>query len=41
MPGEPLIKVDEIKKVFVTEEVETHALSEVSFNIAPGEFVSI
>ena len=41
MSGEPLIKMDEIKKVFVTEEVETHALSEVSFNIAPGEFVSI
>jgi len=33
--------MDEIKKVFVTEEVETHALSEVSFNIAPGEFGSI
>jgi len=33
--------MDEIKKVFVTEEVETHALSEVSFDIAPGEFVSI
>ncbi len=41
MSGEPLIKMDEITKVFVTEEVETHALSEVTFDIAPGEFVSI
>ncbi len=41
MSGEPLIKMEEITKVFVTEEVETHALSEVSFDIAPGEFVSI
>ena len=41
MSGEPLIKMDEIKKIFVTEEVETHALSGVSFNIEPGEFVSI
>ena len=41
MSGEPLIKMEEITKVFVTEEVETHALSEVTFDIAPGEFVSI
>ncbi len=39
--SEPLIKMEEITKVFVTEEVETHALSEVSFDFAPGEFVSI
>ncbi|NKB90017.1 MAG: ATP-binding cassette domain-containing protein, partial [Acidobacteria bacterium] len=30
-----------IKKVFLTEEVETHALADVTFDIAPGEFVSI
>ena len=41
MSGGPLIKMEEITKVFVTEEVETHALSEVSFDIAPGEFLSI
>ncbi|NKB88671.1 MAG: ATP-binding cassette domain-containing protein, partial [Acidobacteria bacterium] len=39
--SEALIQMDGIKKVFLTEEVETHALSDVSFGIAPGEFVSI
>jgi len=39
--SEALIQMDNIKKVFLTEEVETHALSDVSFGIAPGEFVSI
>ncbi|TCS94353.1 ABC transporter ATP-binding protein [Pseudofulvimonas gallinarii] len=36
-----LIKLDGIKKVFLTDEVETHALSEVHFDIHRAEYVSI
>src|SRR5438876_3249133 len=36
-----LIKLDGIKKVFYTDEVETHALSEIHLTIAQGEYVSI
>ena len=38
---EPLIHLDGIKKVFYTEEVETHALSGIHLDIMPGEYVSI
>jgi putative ABC transport system ATP-binding protein len=41
MAGDALIQMEGIKKVFLTEEVETHALSDVHFDIAAGEFVSI
>lgn len=37
----PVIKMDSITKVFHTDEVETHALSDVSFTIERGEYVSI
>jgi putative ABC transport system ATP-binding protein len=37
----PLIHLDDIKKVFYTDEVETHALSGVHIDIARGEYVSI
>ena len=37
----PLIRLDGIKKVFLTDEVETHALSEVHLEIKPGEFLAI
>jgi len=33
--------MERITKVFQTDEVETHALSEVQLEIQPGEFVSI
>ncbi len=36
-----LIRLEGITKVFYTEEVETHALSEVSLEIRRGEYVSI
>jgi putative ABC transport system ATP-binding protein len=36
-----LIHLDELSKVFYTEEVETHALSNVNLQIQTGEFVSI
>jgi putative ABC transport system ATP-binding protein len=39
--GETLIKLDGIKKVFLTDEVETHALSEIHLNINEGDYVAI
>jgi putative ABC transport system ATP-binding protein len=36
-----LISLDAIQKVFFTDEVETHALAGVNFDILPGEYVSI
>src|SRR5688572_12522494 len=41
MTTEPLIRLDGIKKVFFTDEVETHALAEIHLTIAKGEYVSI
>ncbi|HVV70085.1 MAG TPA: ATP-binding cassette domain-containing protein, partial [Verrucomicrobiae bacterium] len=38
---EALIQLDSIKKVFLTDEVETHALEEISLEIRRGEFVCI
>ena len=36
-----LIQLDDLKKVFYTDEVETHALSGVHFDIMKGEYLSI
>ncbi|MCF7764143.1 MAG: ABC transporter ATP-binding protein [Verrucomicrobia bacterium] len=36
-----LIQLQSIKKVFLTDEVETHALSGIHLEIARGEYVSI
>ena len=36
-----LIKLEGVKKVFFTEEVETHALSDIHLEIREGEYVSI
>ena len=36
-----LIKLAGIRKVFTTEEVETHALSDIHLDILEGEYVSI
>jgi putative ABC transport system ATP-binding protein len=38
---EPLIRLDGVSKVFLTEELETHALSELHLEIREGEYVSI
>jgi len=38
---EALIQVEDLHKVFVTEEVETHALAGIHLSIAEGEYVSI
>ncbi len=40
-PQSPLIHLEGIKKVFLTDEVETHALSGIHLDIAQGEYVSI
>ena len=37
----PVIKLERVTKVFATDEVETHALSDVQIEIARGEYVSI
>jgi putative ABC transport system ATP-binding protein len=37
----PLIQLDDLKKVFYTDEVETHALSGVHFTIDKGDYLSI
>jgi len=38
---EPLIRMESIKKVFYTDEVETHALADVHLDIRPGEYIAI
>src|SRR5512145_1469932 len=37
----PLIHLSDVKKVFYTDEVETHALSGIHLEIKQGEYVSI
>src|SRR5262245_9187239 len=37
----PVIKLQGVTKIFHADEVETHALSDVSFEIQRGEYVSI
>jgi putative ABC transport system ATP-binding protein len=39
--GSPLIKLESLRKVFYTEEVETHALSDIHLEIRKGEYVSV
>lgn len=39
--SKPIINLRNIKKIFVTEEVETHALNDISFAVFEGEYVSI
>ena len=36
-----LIHLEDVNKIFYTEEIETHALSKVSLDIYPKEYVSI
>jgi putative ABC transport system ATP-binding protein len=36
-----LIKLEGIKKIFLTDEVETHALDDVHFTVSDGEYVAI
>jgi putative ABC transport system ATP-binding protein len=38
--SEPLIRLDSVSKVFVTDEVETHALAGIHFEVKKGEYLS-
>ena len=38
---QPLIRLESVKKVFLTDEVETHALDNINVEISTGEYVSI
>lgn len=40
-PASTLIHLDGLGKIFHTDEVETHALAEISLEIARGDFVAI
>lgn len=39
--GKALIHLDDVRKVFLTDEIETHALAGIHLKINKGEFVSI
>jgi putative ABC transport system ATP-binding protein len=39
--GAPLIQLNGVRKVFFTDEVETHALADVHLEIREGEYVAI
>src|ERR1700754_4702717 len=39
--SEPLIRMENVSKVFTTDEAETHALSAVHFELRKGEYLSI
>ena len=39
--ADPLIRLSDVKKIFYTDEVETHALSGIHLDIQKGEYVSI
>jgi putative ABC transport system ATP-binding protein len=39
--NETLIHLDDVKKVFQTEEVETHALAGISLEVRKGEYLAI
>ncbi len=39
--GQPLIRMEGVGKVFMTDEVETHALADVHLEVMRGEYVSI
>lgn len=39
--NKPLIELNNLQKVFSTEEVDTHALDKVTFSVEEGEYLSI
>jgi hypothetical protein len=39
--SKPLIHLQDVTKVFLTDEVETHALSGIHLDIRNGEYISI
>ena len=40
-PNETLLHLDGVTKVFLTDEVETHALAGIHLDIKKGEYISI
>lgn len=38
---QPLIHLEDVTKIFYTDEIETHALSSITLDIQPGEYISI
>jgi putative ABC transport system ATP-binding protein len=41
MADQPLINLEGVRKVFFTDEVETHALDHIHLAIDPGEYIAI
>src|SRR5215213_10833058 len=39
--AQPIIRLEDVQKVFYTDEVETHALAGIHLEIRNGEYVSI
>jgi len=37
----PVVRIEKLTKTFVTDEIETYALSDVSFDIERGDYISI
>ena len=40
-PDRPLLQLDGVRKVFLTDEVETHALADVDLDVYAGDYVAI
>ena len=40
-PAQPLLRLEGIKKIFFTDEVETHALAGIHLEINQGDYLSI
>jgi putative ABC transport system ATP-binding protein len=41
MVPDPVIEISALRKVFLTEDIETHALGGIDLRVDPGEFVAI
>src|ERR1700751_3996360 len=41
MDNQPLLRLENVSKVFVTDEGETHALQSIHFDVKKGEYLSI
>lgn len=41
MAGLPILQLENVRKVFVSDQMETNALTDINFEVRPGEFVSI
>src|SRR3978361_1474953 len=39
--AQPLLRLENVSKAFVTDEVETHALQSIHFDVKKGEYLSI